>query len=180
MTSDSALRRYFRTWGLSRHCADCREVCGCNLVTPRLSAAARAAGLAAWRCWRRCAVPRRGSAAWPRPGGKTQTKEVKCYGPMPASLIVNIDVPSFYTKAFEFRLCRFLFDKSVAELESALGRLFLIEQAQGSLAVPGTSIVRTYQTHWTPVHLDLPVSHLENAMQRCLSSRSNISNRRNG
>jgi hypothetical protein len=48
---------------------------------------------------------------------------------MPASLIVNIDVPSldagiaFYTKAFEFRLCRFLFDKSVAELESALGRL---------------------------------------------------------
>jgi uncharacterized glyoxalase superfamily protein PhnB len=95
---------------------------------------------------------------------------------MPASLIVNIDVPSldagiaFYTRAFEFRLCRFLFDKSVAELESALGRLFLIEQPQGSLAVPGTSIVRTYQTHWTPVHLDLPVSHLENAMQRCLAA----------
>ena len=36
MTSDSALRRYFRTWGLSRHCADCREMCGCNLVAPRL------------------------------------------------------------------------------------------------------------------------------------------------
>jgi hypothetical protein len=38
MTTDIALRRYFRTWGLSRHCADCREMCGCNLVTPRLSA----------------------------------------------------------------------------------------------------------------------------------------------
>ena len=38
MTKDIALRRYFRTWGLSRHCADCREMCGCNLVTPRLSA----------------------------------------------------------------------------------------------------------------------------------------------
>ena len=25
MTSDSALRRYFWTWGLSGHCADCRE-----------------------------------------------------------------------------------------------------------------------------------------------------------
>jgi hypothetical protein len=35
MTTDIALRRYFRTWGLSRHCADCREMCGCNLVTPR-------------------------------------------------------------------------------------------------------------------------------------------------
>jgi hypothetical protein len=69
---------------------------------------------------------------------------------MAASLIVNIDVPSldagiaFYTKAFEFPLCRFLFGKSVAELESALGRLFLIEQAQGSLAVHGTSIHRPH------------------------------------
>ena len=31
MTSDSALRRYFRTWGLSGHCADCREMCGWQL-----------------------------------------------------------------------------------------------------------------------------------------------------
>ena len=60
MTSDSALRRYFRTWGLSGHCADCREMCGRNLVTPRLSAAACAAAPAAWRCSPRCAGPRRG------------------------------------------------------------------------------------------------------------------------
>ena len=32
--TDSALQRYFRNWGLSGHCADCRELCGCNLVTP--------------------------------------------------------------------------------------------------------------------------------------------------
>src|ERR1700736_4312235 len=37
ITSDSALQRCFRNWGLSEHCADCRELCGCNLVTPRLS-----------------------------------------------------------------------------------------------------------------------------------------------
>ena len=48
---------------MARH----RDMCGCDLVTPRLSAAARAAGLAAWRRWRRNTVPRRGSAAW-RPG----------------------------------------------------------------------------------------------------------------
>jgi hypothetical protein len=33
---------YFRNWGLSGHCADRREVCGCNLATSRFSAAARA------------------------------------------------------------------------------------------------------------------------------------------
>jgi len=92
------------------------------------------------------------------------------------SLIINIDVPdlnagiAFYTKALQFRLCRLLFGKSVAELESTSGRLFLIEQPHGSLAVPGTSIVRTYQTHWTPVHLDVPVTHLEEAMERCLAA----------
>jgi hypothetical protein len=39
--------------GVSGHCADCREVCGYNLVTPRFSATG-AATPAAWRCWRRC------------------------------------------------------------------------------------------------------------------------------
>lgn len=92
---------------------------------------------------------------------------------MTTSLIINIDVPildegiSFYTKAFKFRLCRLLFDDSVAELESPLGRLFLIQQPPGSRAVPGTSIARTYETHWTPIHLDVPVDHLERAAQRC-------------
>jgi hypothetical protein len=43
----------FRTWGLSRHCGDCREMFGCNLVTPRLIGGAHAAAPAAWQCWRR-------------------------------------------------------------------------------------------------------------------------------
>jgi hypothetical protein len=30
-----------RRTGLNGHCADCREVCGCNLVTPRFSAEVR-------------------------------------------------------------------------------------------------------------------------------------------
>ena len=36
MTTDIALRRYFRTWGLSRHCADCREAWRLHLVTGSL------------------------------------------------------------------------------------------------------------------------------------------------
>ena len=69
MTSDSALRRYFRHWSVSGHGADRRECAGCNLVTPRSSAAAGAAAPVAWRCWRRCAGPRRGRAGAPPSDG---------------------------------------------------------------------------------------------------------------
>lgn len=62
--SDGALWRYFWNWGPSGHCADCREVCGRDLVTPRFSAAARAIDRAAWRCWRRCPAH-----STDRPGG---------------------------------------------------------------------------------------------------------------
>ena len=43
ITSLAAMQRYFRSWTISGHCADCREACGCNFVTPRFSAAARVA-----------------------------------------------------------------------------------------------------------------------------------------
>ena len=42
-------RMILRDWGLRGDCADCCEMCGFNLVTPRLSAAPRAAAPAAWR-----------------------------------------------------------------------------------------------------------------------------------
>ena len=48
------------------------RMCGCNLVTPRLSAAARATTPTAWRCWRRSGAPRhRVSAAKRTPSGQT-------------------------------------------------------------------------------------------------------------
>jgi hypothetical protein len=52
----------------------------------------------------------------------------------------------------------------------SLGRVFLIEPPEGSPAVPGVPIVRTYQNHWSPVHLDVLVSHLESAIERCLAA----------
>ena len=42
---DSAAGMSFRNWGLSGICADCREICGRDLVTPRLSAATAAAAI---------------------------------------------------------------------------------------------------------------------------------------
>jgi predicted enzyme related to lactoylglutathione lyase len=88
------------------------------------------------------------------------------------SLIINIDVPdldagiSFYEIGLGFRLRRLLFEIDVAEMESAAGRIFLIQQSAGAIAVPGTSIVRGYSNHWTPVHLDIAVTDLAEAVER--------------
>jgi hypothetical protein len=44
ITSLAAMQRYFRSWTISGHCADCREAWSLHLVTDRLSAASRPSG----------------------------------------------------------------------------------------------------------------------------------------
>jgi predicted enzyme related to lactoylglutathione lyase len=91
---------------------------------------------------------------------------------MIGSLIINIDVPdvkagiSFYEFGLSFKLRRLLFERTVADMESPAGRIFLIQKTAGAIAVPDTSIVRSYSNHWTPVHLDIPVSDLDAAVRR--------------
>jgi predicted enzyme related to lactoylglutathione lyase len=91
---------------------------------------------------------------------------------MIGSLIINIDVPSldagilFYETGLGFRLRRLLFEGTVAEMDSAAGRIILIQHSAGAIAVPGTSIVRIYSNHWTPVHLDLAVTDLAASVER--------------
>jgi hypothetical protein len=52
----AATQRHVCSWSTSRNGTDIVNV-GCNLVRPRLSAAARAAAPAAWRCLRQRAGP---------------------------------------------------------------------------------------------------------------------------
>jgi predicted enzyme related to lactoylglutathione lyase len=91
---------------------------------------------------------------------------------MIGSLIINIDMPdlnagvSFYERGLGFKLRRLLFDKTVAELDSAAGRIFLLQKSAGTVAVPDTSIIRGYSNHWTPVHLDIAVTDLDAAVDR--------------
>jgi predicted enzyme related to lactoylglutathione lyase len=78
-------------------------------------------------------------------------------------LIINIDVPdigsgvAFYELGLGFCLRRMLFNHSVAELEGAGSRIFLIQQPANSKAVQGSIATRYYSNHWTPVHLDFAV-----------------------
>jgi predicted enzyme related to lactoylglutathione lyase len=91
-------------------------------------------------------------------------------------LIVNIDVPDlgaatlFYQNGLGFDLRRTLFDGTVAELSVDSLLVYLIEQAEGTTPVRNTSIVRSYESHWTPVHLDILVEDIDVALAKALAA----------
>lgn len=86
-----------------------------------------------------------------------------------ASLLVNIDVPDidlalkFYTSALGLTLQRKL-GPEVIELGGAPVPIYLIQVAADSRPFAQASVSRSYERHWTPVHLDFVVASLERAM----------------
>ena len=87
------------------------------------------------------------------------------------SILVNIDVPdlkgalAFYTNAFGLSLKRYLGDH-VAELAGWPVPAFLLQKEEGSL---GAGISRrTYERHWTPVHIDVVVEDIDQALERAV------------
>lgn len=88
-------------------------------------------------------------------------------------LMVNIDVPdlaqalAFYQGAFGLTVTR-RFGAAGAELEGWPARLYLLEKPAGTMGAGGQG--RTYDRHWTPVHLDVVVSDLDDALARALAA----------
>ncbi|SEL89703.1 Uncharacterized conserved protein PhnB, glyoxalase superfamily [Pseudoxanthomonas sp. GM95] len=84
-------------------------------------------------------------------------------------LLINIDVPdlpaaeALYTAAFGLTLGRRFGDGAV-ELLGAAAPIYLLAQADGTPAAAGAS--RTYDRHWTPIHLDVVVDDLESSLAR--------------
>lgn len=84
--------------------------------------------------------------------------------------LINIDVPDldravrFYEAAVGLRLGRKLFGGTVAEMIGASSPIYLITKPEGSAPVPAPGPGRTYQRHWTPVHLDFVVDDLDEAI----------------
>src|SRR5436190_2328795 len=95
------------------------------------------------------------------------------------SLLVNIDVPelqlgiAFYVDGLGFRFVRFLTEE-VAELFFAGVTVYLLRKAEGSGAAPIPGIYRTYNRHWTPVHLDVVVEDIEQTMERAVRSGAKV------
>jgi predicted enzyme related to lactoylglutathione lyase len=88
-------------------------------------------------------------------------------------LLVNIDVPDlagavdFYTKAFGLTVSRW-FGAAGTELTGWPARLCLLQKTDGT--VGGGDDLRSYDRHWTPVHLDVVVDDLDAALSRAVAA----------
>lgn len=92
-------------------------------------------------------------------------------------LLVNIDVDDldhaidFYTRAFDLKLMRQLFDNSVAELQGASSPIYLILKPAGTTTAPA---IRDYRRHWTPIHLDFAVEDIAAAVARAIAAGAKL------
>ena len=90
-------------------------------------------------------------------------------------VVINIDVPAlvpaidFYCRALNVVHTRTL-DSDVAELTGGATTIYLLQKSTGSPAVADSPIARRYERHWTPVHFDVVVSDLDDAVTRALAA----------
>ncbi len=89
------------------------------------------------------------------------------------NLLLNIDVPdladaeAFYVAAFGLEPAR-RFGSDMLEMLGAPVLVYLLRKPDGSA---GAALqARDYARHWTPVHCDLVVDHLESALARALAA----------
>lgn len=97
------------------------------------------------------------------------------------NLLVNIDVDDleqavhFYGAAFGLRVGR-RFGNFGVEMLGGSAPIYLLVNAAGTPASDTTSQVRSYERHWTPVHLDFVVDDVEVAVQRAVQAGARLEN----
>jgi predicted enzyme related to lactoylglutathione lyase len=93
------------------------------------------------------------------------------------NVLINIDVPdleralAFYIEAFGLTVRR-RFGGQGAELAGWPVSLFLLEKPAGSTGAGESP--RTYERHWTPVHLDIVVEDIDAAVTRALAAGARL------
>jgi predicted enzyme related to lactoylglutathione lyase len=96
--------------------------------------------------------------------------------------LINIDVPNlqqairFYKAGLGLRLSRTLFAGTVAEMIGARSRIYLLRKPPGTAATPDAAHTRTYERHWTPVHLDFVVAEIGPAIERAQRAGAKLEN----
>ncbi|WP_313696526.1 GNAT family N-acetyltransferase [Achromobacter sp.] len=94
-------------------------------------------------------------------------------------ILVNIDVPDlehaigFYQSAFGLTLNRRL-GPTGAELLGADAPIYLLEKAAGTPAAGALRQPRDYARHWTPVHLDVVVDDVDQAVARAVAAGARL------
>ena len=91
------------------------------------------------------------------------------------SVSVSVDVPDL-ERGVEFFTAAFGFSKisepapGVVVMRAGDSELCLLEKAPGSHPAETTTEVRRYDRHWTPVHLDLHVNNLDEALAKATNA----------
>ena len=90
------------------------------------------------------------------------------------NLLVNIDVDDlekatrFYCDGLGLRVGRRF--EGWTELVGAAAPIYLLPKAAGTAVSPRTNEKRTYDRHWTPVHVDFVVLDIEKAIARAVAA----------
>lgn len=95
------------------------------------------------------------------------------------NFLVNIDVPDlqravdFYTAALGLKVARRLGSAGV-ELIGSSAPIWLLAKEGGSAATPANAGSRTYDRHWTPVHLDFEVDDIDGAVRSAVAAGASL------
>ncbi len=95
------------------------------------------------------------------------------------SVLINIDVPDlqaatfFYTNAFLLKQSRKL-GETVVELLGLPSPIYLSKKEEGTPPFPKATRNRTYDRHWSPIHLDFSVSNIQISIQRALDAGATL------
>ena len=94
-------------------------------------------------------------------------------------MLVNIDVDDlekgihFYCEGLGLTVGR-RFGSDAVELLGATSPIYLLLKPNGTVASPTSRHLRSYARHWTPVHLDFVVDHLESALDRARNAGARL------
>lgn len=95
-----------------------------------------------------------------------------------SQLLINVDVPDlqsatkFYCSGLGLKVGR-RFDGWL-ELVGAAAPIYLLPKAAGTPVSPASTQARDYRRHWTPLHLDFVVTHLEDAIERARAAGASV------
>jgi predicted enzyme related to lactoylglutathione lyase len=94
-------------------------------------------------------------------------------------LLVNLDVDDldkaarFYSSALGLKVGR-RFGAFGVEMLGSTAPIYLLVKSAGTPASDTTLQCRSYQRHWTPVHLDFVVDEIESAVERAESAGARL------
>ena len=95
-------------------------------------------------------------------------------------LLINIDIDDmdkgveFYTRALDLKVGRVLEQGEMVELVGGSSPVYLLKNEEGSTPFKDTAQRRTYKRHWTPVHFDIEVENIDDAVTRAVTAGATL------